>query len=86
VPFGTWQTLTFVAALRCDELTAPLVIEGAMNGGIFQVGGAVPEAVPCAKHLPSHNHPQAPSSRAAETRTGSDRAGKSWHRTLDLLR
>lgn len=36
VPFGTWQTLTFVAGLRCDELTAPLVIEGAMNGGIFR--------------------------------------------------
>ena len=36
VPFGTWQTLTFVAALRCDELTAPLVIEGAMNGDIFR--------------------------------------------------
>ena len=36
VPFGTWQTLTFVAALRRDELTAPLVIEGAMNGDIFR--------------------------------------------------
>ena len=36
VPFGTWQTLTFVAALRRDELTAPLAIEGAMNGDIFR--------------------------------------------------
>ena len=36
VPFGTWQTLTFVAGLRGDELTAPLVIEGAMNGDIFR--------------------------------------------------
>ena len=36
VPFGTWETLTFVAGLRCDELTAPLVIEGAMNGDIFR--------------------------------------------------
>jgi transposase len=35
VPFGTWKTLTFVAGLRCDEMTAPLVIEGAMNGEIF---------------------------------------------------
>ena len=35
VPFGTWETLTFVAGLRCDEMTAPLVIEGAMNGEIF---------------------------------------------------
>ena len=36
VPFGTWETLTFVAGLRCDDLTAPLVIEGAMNGDIFR--------------------------------------------------
>ncbi|HEY5035042.1 MAG TPA: IS630 family transposase [Candidatus Dormibacteraeota bacterium] len=35
VPFGTWQTLTFVAGLRCDEMTAPLVIDGAMNGETF---------------------------------------------------
>jgi hypothetical protein len=35
VPFGTWETLTFVAGLRCDGMTAPLVIEGAMNGEIF---------------------------------------------------
>ena len=35
VPFGTWETLTFVAGLRCDGMTAPLVIEGAMNGAIF---------------------------------------------------
>jgi hypothetical protein len=31
VPFGPWQTLTFVAGLRCDGMTAPLVIEGAMT-------------------------------------------------------
>jgi len=35
VPLGTGKTLTFVAGLRCDEMTAPLVIEGAMNGEIF---------------------------------------------------
>jgi len=35
VPFGTWKTLTFVAGLRCDAMTAPLVIDGAMNGEIF---------------------------------------------------
>ncbi len=35
VPFGAWTTLTFVAGLRCDEMTAPLVIEGAMNGETF---------------------------------------------------
>jgi DDE superfamily endonuclease len=35
VPFGTWETLKFVAGLRCDEMTAPLVIDGAMNGETF---------------------------------------------------
>lgn len=35
VPLGTWKTLTFVAGLRCDGMTAPLVIEGAMNGETF---------------------------------------------------
>jgi transposase len=35
VPHGRWQTSTFVAALRCGGLTAPLVIGGAMNGVTF---------------------------------------------------
>jgi transposase len=35
VPFGEWKTITFVAALRHNKMTAPMVIEGAMNGEIF---------------------------------------------------
>ena len=35
VPFGAWKTLTFVAGLRCDRMTAPMLINGAMNGAIF---------------------------------------------------
>lgn len=35
VPFGAWKTLTFVAGLRCDRMTAPMMIHGAMNGAIF---------------------------------------------------
>ncbi len=35
VPHGHWKTTTFVAALRSEGLTAPLVIDGAMNGRIF---------------------------------------------------
>src|ERR1700758_875782 len=35
VPLGSWQTITFVAALRHNKMTAPMVIEGAMNGEIF---------------------------------------------------
>jgi transposase len=36
VPLGSRKTLTFVAALRCDKMTAPWVIDGAMNGEIFR--------------------------------------------------
>jgi transposase len=35
VPHGHWKTTTFVAALRTDGLTAPTVIDGAMDGTIF---------------------------------------------------
>jgi transposase len=35
VPWGHWQTTTFVAALRGDGLTAPTVIDGAMTGDLF---------------------------------------------------
>jgi transposase len=34
-PYGHWKTTTFVAALRHDGLTAPMVIDGAMNGDLF---------------------------------------------------
>lgn len=35
VPFGHWKTTTFVAALRSTGLTAPLVLDGPMNGEYF---------------------------------------------------
>ena len=35
VPFGAWKTLTFVAALRCERMTAPMIVNGAMNAAIF---------------------------------------------------
>lgn len=35
VPHGHWKTLTFIAALRVDALTAPYVVDGAMNGPAF---------------------------------------------------
>lgn len=35
VPYGHWKTTTFVAALRHDQLTAPLVVDGPMNGRLF---------------------------------------------------
>lgn len=34
-PFGKWNTQTFIAGLRSDELVAPWVIEGDINGQAF---------------------------------------------------
>jgi transposase len=36
VPHGHWKTTTFVGALRQDRLSAPLVVDGPMNGEIFR--------------------------------------------------
>ena len=35
VPYGHWKTLTLIAALRVDGVTAPYVIDGAMDGTAF---------------------------------------------------
>ena len=32
---GTWQTSTFIAGLRQDELVAPCVFKGPINGMLF---------------------------------------------------
>jgi transposase len=34
-PQGHWKTMTFLAALRCDEITAPFVLDGPINGESF---------------------------------------------------
>jgi transposase len=36
VPHGHWKTSTFAAGLRATGLTAPLVVDGAMNGDVFR--------------------------------------------------
>ena len=35
-PHGRWRTMTFLAALRCDQLTAPCVFDGPINGQCFR--------------------------------------------------
>jgi len=37
VPHGHWKTLTFLAALRHDRITAPCVFDGPINGETFQL-------------------------------------------------
>ena len=34
-PHGHWKTMTFLAALRCDEIAAPFVLDGPINGESF---------------------------------------------------
>ena len=34
-PQGHWKTITFVGGLRQRAMTAPFVLEGAMNGPMF---------------------------------------------------
>ena len=34
-PHGRWETVTFVAALRHNKMTAPMVMKGAMTGDMF---------------------------------------------------
>jgi transposase len=36
VPHRRWRTLTFLAALRCDRIAAPCVIDGPINGTSFR--------------------------------------------------
>jgi transposase len=34
-PFGHWKTMTFIAALRHDRITAPWILDGPINGELF---------------------------------------------------
>jgi transposase len=36
-PYGYWRTLTFLATLRADRLTAPCVFDGPINGESFRL-------------------------------------------------
>ena len=37
VPHGKWKTMTFLAALRCDRVEAPWLIDGPINGERFRL-------------------------------------------------
>jgi len=37
VPHGHWKTTTFIAGLRVNEVTAPMVLDGPMDGDAFLV-------------------------------------------------
>ncbi len=35
VPYGRWKTMTFLAALRSDGISAPCVLDGPVNAACF---------------------------------------------------
>jgi transposase len=35
VPYGHWNTMTFLAALRHDRIEAPFLLDGPINGASF---------------------------------------------------
>jgi transposase len=60
-PAGHWQTLTFIAGLRADQLTAPWCLNQAMNGAAFkeylrsQLGPTLrPGDIVICDNLPAH--------------------------------
>jgi putative transposase len=36
VPYGHWKTSTFIAALRCDRIEAPWILDGPINAEAFK--------------------------------------------------
>src|SRR4028119_123527 len=44
-PFGHWTTHTFIAGLRCSELSAPWIIDGSMTRPSLAVSIAPPAGV-----------------------------------------
>ena len=65
VPFGKWRTTTFVAALRCDQVIAPMVLDGPIDGVWFRayveqvlVPDLRPGDIVVMDNLGSHKSPQ----------------------------
>jgi DDE superfamily endonuclease len=101
-PFGHWKTMTFIAALRYDRISAPWVIDGPISGELFTLYVEKVLAPTLAKgevvildNLGSHKtgpqrHPRQGSSpalpAAQQPRSQSDRAGLRQNQTPDPSR
>lgn len=74
VPHGHWKTTTLVAGLRLGGLTAPMIVDGAMNGEVFTAYAEtflaptlVPGDIVILDNLPAH---KVSGARAAIERAG----------------
>jgi hypothetical protein len=68
VRFGSWQTVTLVAALRHDRVSAPMLREGAMTGECFRTG--VGADVAARRHCGDGQRAAAPEARCARGAAG----------------
>lgn len=64
LPHGHWKTTTFVGVLRLSGITAPMTLDGAMNGAAFQayveqvlVPSLKPGDIVVMDNLPAHKPP-----------------------------
>jgi transposase len=64
IPHGHWQTTTFTGALRRRGMTAPMVLDGPMNGAAFRayveqvlVATLQPGDIVVMDNLPAHKSP-----------------------------
>jgi len=78
IPHGHWKTTTFTGALRLTGMTAPMVLDGAMNGMAFRayveqvlVPTLAPGDIVVMDNLPAH--------KAEGVRSAIERAGAELH-------
>lgn len=76
-PHGHWKTTTFIAGLRIGEITAPMVLDGPMNGPAFLAyveqflcPTLTPGDIVIADNLPSH--------KVAGVREAIEKTGALW--------
>ena len=65
MPHGHWMTTTFTGALRLSGMTAPMVLDGPMNGDAFEayveqvlVPTLQPGEIVIMDNLPAHRRPK----------------------------
>ena len=72
IPHGHWKTTTFTGALRVGGMTAPMVLDGPMNGDAFRAyteqllaPTLVPGDIVVMDNLPAHRSPAIRADREA---------------------
>jgi hypothetical protein len=88
VPHGHWKTTTFVAGLRHDRLTAPMLADGPMDGALFLAYGRTfwcPTLKPGDVVIADQNT-VAKEARLRSQERNTRQIGVDWHFTTDGAR